>query len=293
MKLKFIKFIYKHPFNSGHKLNGIVQYLKWQIICRLNEHPIIYPFTENSKLLMWKGLSGADGNYYCGLVEFDDMGFLLHFLTSDDLFIDIGANIGAYTILASAEIKSKSISIEPIPNTFKTFAKNILINQLQDKVTALNIGLGSSEGVLKFTKSLDTVNHVATEGEKDTVDIKVHTLDSIVSEQHPSLIKIDVEGFETEVLNGAENTLANKDLKAIIIELNGSGDRYGYDENKIHQKLIKFGFKPFSYNPKLRKLKQISTFGSHNTIYIRDEQFVKDRIESSRKVKIGSRQQSI
>lgn len=293
MTLNFIKYIYKHPFNSKNKLNGLFQYFKWQIICRLNEHPIIYPYTENSKLLMWKGLSGADSNFYCGLVEFDDMGFLLHFLRPEDLFVDIGANIGSYTILASGEKKAKSISIEPIPSTFKNLTDNILINQLQDKVTPLNIGLGSSKGTLKFTKHLDSVNHVATEDEKGTVDVKVDTLDSIISDQNPALLKIDVEGFETEVLNGAKKTLNTKELKAVIIELNGSGDRYGYDENKIYQKFIEHGFKAFTYNPILRELKEISTYGNHNTIFIRDEQFVKNRIENSRKIKIGSRQQCI
>lgn len=292
MKLNFIKFIYKHPFNSENKLNGLFQYFKWQIICRLNKHPIIYPYTENSKLIMWKGLSGADINFYCGLAEFYDMGFLLHFLRSDDLFIDIGANIGSYTILASGEKKSKSISIEPIPTTFKNLTDNSLINHLQDKITALNIGIGSSKGILKFTKSLDTVNHVATEDEKETIDVKVNTLDSIISDQNPTLLKIDVEGFETEVLEGAKNTLNKKELKAIIIELNGSGERYGYDEDRIYQKLIEHGFKRFIYNPVLRELKEISTYGSHN-IFIRDEQFVKNRIENSRKIKIGSRQQCI
>jgi len=293
MKLSFIKFIYTHPFNSKNRLNGLFQYFKWQIICRLINYPIIYPYTENSKLLMWKGLSGADANFYCGLVEFDDMTLLLHFLRPDDLFIDIGANIGAYTILASGEIGSKSISIEPIPKTFKILTDNILINHLQSKVSALNIGLGSSKGLLKFTKSFDTVNHVVIDDEKDTIDVEVNTLDNIISDQNPSLIKIDVEGFETEVLNGAKKTLDNSDLKAIIIELNGSGKRYGYDENKIHQKLIELKFKPFSYDPKNRELKKISSYGTHNTIYIRDEQFVRNRLKSSRGIKIGYRQQSI
>ena len=46
-----------------------------------------------------------------------------------------------------------------------------------------------------------------------------------MNEQCPSLIKIDVEGYENEVINGAEKTLENQSLKAIIIELNGSGSR--------------------------------------------------------------------
>jgi len=289
-----LKFIYNHPFNSENKIGGILKFFKWQINCRLNPYPILYPYTENSKFIIWKGLTGATGNLYCGLMEYDDMAFLLHFLRPNDLFIDIGANVGAYTILASSEINAKTIAIEPVPSTFRNLIDNISINQMQEKVKALNIGLGSRNGKLQFTKSFDTVNHVATENETDTIEVDISTLDSILlTETTPALLKIDVEGFETEVLNGAEKTLADKTLKAIIIELNGSGQRYGYDEIQIHKKLIEFGFKPFNYTPKSRQLKEIETFGIHNTIYLRDKEFVEGRIETSRQIKIGSTQQCI
>src|SRR5690606_35151161 len=93
-------YIYNHPFNENNKINGILRFIKWQVNCKINPYPIIYPYTEHSKIIMWKGLTGATGNLYCGLMEYDDMAFLLHFLRSTDLFIDIGANVGSYTILA-------------------------------------------------------------------------------------------------------------------------------------------------------------------------------------------------
>lgn len=291
--IDILKYIYNHPFNSDNKISVILNFFKWQINCRLNPYPIVYPFTENSKFIVWKGLTGFTGNLYCGLHEYNDMGFLLHFLRPDDLFIDIGANVGAYTILASAEIKSKTIAIEPIPSTFINLKSNIFINQIQDRVNILNIGLGSKKKKLYFTKSFDTLNHVATEKEKDTIEVEVSTLDQILIENTPSLIKIEVEGFETEVLLGAEETLGNDKLKAIIIELNGSGNRYGYDENLVHENLIQKGFRPFDYNPKKKKLTRIESFGNQNTIYIKDIDFVENRISESRKIRIGSTKQYI
>ena len=118
-----LKFIYSHPFNSENKLNGVLNFFKWQINCLLNSYPIIYQYTENAKLIVRKGLTGATGNLYCGLMEFNDMAFLLHFLKRTDLFIDISANIGAYTLLASSEIKANTISIEPLEDTFKILIK--------------------------------------------------------------------------------------------------------------------------------------------------------------------------
>ena len=110
------------------------------------------------------------------------MAFLLHFLRPSDLFIDIGANVGSYTILASSEINAKTIAIEPVPSMFENLIDNISINKMQEKVKALNIGLGSKNGKLHFTKSLDTVNHVVTENDSDsdTIEVNVSTLDSML-----------------------------------------------------------------------------------------------------------------
>jgi FkbM family methyltransferase len=288
MILRVLKTIYNHPFNKDNKLQGVFNFLKWQINCRLNPFPILYQFTENTRLIVKKGLTGATGNLYNGLTEYEDMAFLLHFLREDDVFFDIGANVGVFTILASGEVGANSVTAEPVPQTFKILSDNIKINNLNDRVTLLNIGLGNDTGIIKFTRSLDTVNHVATENEKDTIDVPVKKLDEI-SPLVPILIKIDVEGYETEVLKGAKSILSSPLLKAIIIELNGNGKRYGFDERLIHEDLLRLGFRPAKYNPDNRSLIFMENFGSHNTIYIRDEAFAKERLSNARKVKVSNR----
>ena len=288
MIINLIKSILTHPLNSRNKLKALLRFIRWQFSVRINPFPIVYPFTENSKLLIKKGMTGATGNLYCGLHEFYDMGFLLHFLREDDVFIDVGANVGSYTILASAEVGAKTISIEPVPSTFHCLKNNIALNDIADLVVSHNIGLAGSKGLLKFTGSLDTVNHVATTDDKYMIEVQVDTLDSIAKDCDPVLIKIDVEGYETEVLKGACNTLSKKSLKALIIELNGSGERYGYDDNDIHKKLVDSGFSPFKYDPFSRALSQIKMFGNQNTIYIRDIDLVKKRVSEARKIKINN-----
>jgi FkbM family methyltransferase len=255
-----------------------------------NPYPIIFPYAEKTKLIISRGMHGATGNLYCGLDEFEDMAFVLHFLRKDDLFIDIGANIGSYTLLASNEVGAETIAIEPIPETYNKLEANIWLNNLENKVKTFNIGLGGEKGVLKFTRALDTVNHVATENETDTIDVQTEKFDDIINFQKPTLIKIDVEGFETEVLNGMANALINPYLKGIIIELNDSGKRYGYKEEEIHKKLMSHNFKPFLYSPFERKLVKTGSFGRVNTIYIKDIEFVYERVSSAKKFKILDQQ---
>jgi len=287
MIINLIKSLITHPLNSSNKLKAILRFVRWQLSVRINQFPIVYPFTENSKLLIKKSMTGATGNLYCGLHEFYDMGFLLHLLRDDDVFVDVGANIGSYTILASAEIGAKTISIEPVLSTFCFLKDNIALNNIGDLVEAHNIGLAGTKGSIKFTGTLDTVNHVATNDDKDVIEVQIDTLDNIVNERNPCLIKIDVEGYEYEVLKGASETLMNPSLKALIVELNSSGKRYGYDDNDVHKKLIDNGFTPFEYNPLSRSLSPVKTFGNQNTIYIRDIDFVTHRVSEARKIKVN------
>jgi FkbM family methyltransferase len=282
-----LRYIAKHPLNRDNEIAALFRFLKWQLSKRLNPYPIIYNFTQSSKLIVEWGMTGATGNLYCGLHEFNDMGFALHFLRSEDRFIDIGANIGSYTVLAAAHVGAFTTAIEPVPNAYRHLVNNVLINNVMHKVNTLNLALGSSKGFLNFTSSLDTVNHVATKDEKDTIQVNVAVLDELLKKDNiPTLLKIDVEGYETEVIKGATETLSKSELKAIIIELNGSGKRYGYDESKIHETLSKAGFKACSYNPFDRRLSETETFDGHNTIYVRDMYFVKNRLLNADKVKI-------
>jgi FkbM family methyltransferase len=279
--------ISNHPLNKKNKLKAVLRFITWQINCILNPYPIVYLFTDKSKLIIQKGMTGATGNLYCGLHEYQDMFFLLHFLRRDDLFVDIGANIGSYSVLASAHVETLCISIEPVPSTYIHLINNIQINNIQSRVKPLNIALGSKEGVVNFTKNYDTTNHVATINDKDTITVNISLLDTILQNSIPILLKIDVEGFETEVLNGAPNTLTNNALKAIIIELNGSGTRYDYDESSIHEKLIELGFNPYIYDPMKRELVKIPVFGyGDNTLYIRDITFVSERLKNAEKINI-------
>lgn len=285
-----LKFVLNHPLNQNRKLAAFWVLVKWFINVKINPYPVIVPYAERSHFIMHKGLTGATGNLFCGLHEFQDMAFLLHFLRPDDKFVDIGANVGSYTILGASEIEAQTTSFEPIPDTFKILESNILINRINDRVTALNIGLGATKGTLEFTKSQGPVNHVATENEKDTISVPVEVFDNIINIDHPTLIKIDVEGFETEVLKGMSMALANDNLKAIIIELNGSGKRYGYDDAQIHKKLLSNGFNPFRYDPFNRKLYQLENHGSENTIYIKDLMFIQNRISTAKKIRIHNRE---
>ena len=125
------------------------------------------------------------------------------------------------------------------------------------------------------------------ENSSEAIVVQSIKVDELVKE-NVVLMKIDVEGFETEVLNGMQNTLEDYELKGVVIELNGSGNRYGYDEKRIHQKLLGLGFNAYQYDPFERQLKLVTDFGKHNTIYLRDPDFIKKRISVAEKITVFS-----
>jgi FkbM family methyltransferase len=253
---------------------------------------VLYSFVEDSVLLIEKGMTGATGNIYTGLLEFADMAFVLHVLRSEDTFGDVGANVGVYTILAAKNAGARVFSVEPIPSTVQKLKRNVDLNEVAARVVILPYvaGDGSGPGVVRFTQTMDTVNHVIRHGEqidwKDTLEVPVKTLDELLAGNIPSVIKIDVEGFEWPALTGAKGMLGSDDLKALIIELNGSGAAYGYSDQQIHELLLSHRFSPYAYDPFSRRLQQLSSFGNENTIYIKDSGWVTNRVQTARKFNI-------
>jgi len=278
--LHILRFITRHPLTKGRPIEAFLRFCIWQIQSRLSQTPVVKPFAGNTQLWMRRGWAGVTGNLYTGLHEYEDMAFLLHFLRKEDVFVDVGANMGSYTVLAAGVCGANTISLEPLPATFERLLENIRLNHLQELVNPLNAAAGESSSELLFTTAEDTTNHIATETDRETISVPVVPLDSIL-EQYPSLIKIDVEGYETAVLRGARQTLQHPNLKALIIELNGSGERYGFDESSIHRKLINLGFQACRYEPATRLLEKISSPGTHNTLYCRDLDYVTQRLQSA------------
>jgi FkbM family methyltransferase len=283
-------FLLNHPLGKKHPVKVLSRFVYWQLQYRLSSSKfIIKTFISPVKFYAAKGLTGITGNIYTGLHEFNDMCFLLHFLTPDDVFFDVGANVGSYTLLASGVRKAKTVAIEPVKSTFDILSDNINLNKLQGVTLLINAAVGATEGELKFSTKEDTTNHVisVTEmGNNNSITVTVITIDSLLNTNMPVLKKIDVEGFETEVLKGMANILNSAPLKAIIIELNGSGERYGFNEKKIHDLLLSKNFNPFNYDPFKRTLTPLSTYSNFNTIYCRDIDFINARLKSAKRVKI-------
>lgn len=268
--LKTLSFITSHPLTRDRPMSAIGRFVRWQIESRLKEE-VEFEWIEGSKLIVRNGMTGATGNIYCGLHEFADMAFLLHFLRQGDLFVDVGANIGSYAVLASAVCGAETIAIEPDPVTMGWLKKNIAANSIGEAVTTVEAAVGREAGEVSFTVGLDTVNQVASARHQNTRKVRVVRLDDLLAGRSPAFIKLDVEGYEAEVIRGASETLKNPSLLAIETESR---------DEEVLSKLRGEGFVEYGYDPFSRRVSECSGQAS-NALFLRGEDVVARRLSSA------------
>lgn len=174
-----------------------------------------------------------------------------------------------------------TIAYEAHPETFTYLTRSILNNKkLMPRIITRNIALGDSEGVVEFStiKNHDDINHVITHDNhnKNIVHVPIKKLDDELTFNKINLIKIDVEGYELQVFNGAKNTLAK--TEAIFFEVyDKNAEMFNYDTKEIINLLSDIGFKIYGINITNKSLKKLdiqSYTGSpqcENMIAVRDE----------------------
>ena len=281
--IRLLRFILQHPLNRSNRLGALTRLFCWQIAARLLRGPIALPFVDGTFLFASKGMSAATGNWYCGLYEVVEMAFALHLLRKDDHFLDIGANIGSYTILAAGGVGARVTSVEPIPQTMANLKRNVDLNGLGDRATCVGKGLSNVVGVLHFSDSLDAMNHILEPGSREVgIQVPVTTVDQLVNDDVPVLIKLDVEGHEVAVLQGAQRVLSDPRLLAAIIETKGNGGRYGCSDDDVAKIMEGYGFERSWYDPFSRTLTAPDAT-QENTIFVRNREEIQRRVKSAQK----------
>ena len=205
----------------------------------------------------------------------DDEDLVKKILRPGDTYVDVGANIGTLALTAAVAVRpnGKVIAIEAHPATYKNLAENIRLNKFEN-IQAINSAAGNSNGSTRFSNvNSDDQNKVVTDDTTgievpvSTLDILAHDVDAI------KLLKIDVEGYEKFVLEGAEKTM----LKTNVI-LFESWDKhfkeFNYSSADVIMLLQQKAFKVYRIVGKL--LEQVSE--NHTSLHCENLLAIKDII---------------
>lgn len=283
-----IKFTLRHRFISSLQdidirgIRKIAYYLPKILIPKPKNSLIIktlYGFKLKIDPIYDNGVE--ESIYYTGTYEKGTLHVLKKILNKGDLFIDVGANIGLMSIYASSLVSDtgRVVAFEPNPTTMEILKSNIEMNDIANIETS-DYAIGNSEQASKIYERRDLnrgcASLIETENEAEIYDIQIIPLSNYFATQECiALIKIDIEGYELEALEGAKDILLGKAPPKLIVECSEMRENtHGFRTDDLYKFLIGLKqyrlFKSKSGKGKVSRLMEIlkqSEMPQHDNIY--------------------------
>ena len=200
-----------NPASRGQRLRTGFRTLRHEVQTRAFRRPTKLPLGERSQIISRPGETNSPLG--CRNPPNWEMVVWRQVLRPGDLFLDVGANIGIYTIMA-CELGAHVIAFEPDAYNAGRIREHLSLNGYTADV--LQQAVADRAGPVQFTEGLDSFNHLATAG--GGVEVQAVALDDVIGDRRVAGIKIDVEGAEHLVLKGAERALAEHRLAVLQIE---------------------------------------------------------------------------
>ncbi len=235
-----IKFVWGHPANEGVRVRALLRAARFQAAGRLLGRRSLARL--GSRSIIWADLhrTAASKVVYANPPDHPEMLVWQQILRPGDLFVDVGANVGSYSVWA-ADLGADVIALEPAEDTFELLVENASLNGYP--IQGIRAAAGSSCGTVQFTTGRDTVNRVHPAGGVETPMV---TIDSIIESRVVAGLKVDVEGYEIEVLRGCERALAEHRIGLIQLEWNSASEEaVGADRRPVAELLGRYGYNLF------------------------------------------------
>jgi len=177
-------------------------------------------------------------------------------------FLDVGANIGLFTVAAGRVVgpAGRVISIEPAPDTMSALEATVRLNGLASFVELHSVAAGSEPGeaALNVGKVCGHSSLYPIDGAAGSVIVRIAPLDAIIGDGPVDLIKIDVEGFELDAIKGLRKTLSANADTSIIVEF--APTHLARSERAIGEwesMLSTYGFKPYAIDEESGSLREV------------------------------------
>ncbi|UFX82739.1 FkbM family methyltransferase [Candidatus Absconditicoccus praedator] len=186
-----------------------------------------------------------------GYIEKGTSLFLVNNIKKGDVFLDIGANLGYYSLIASELVgdEGKVYAFEPVKSNIKSLEENILLNNISN-VSIKKFALGNKNEQLNINIDANNsaVNSIVIKQDKNLSEkISIKRFDDLdIHKENINFVKIDVEGYELEVLKGMKNLLENQDNLNIVMEFSPLFfKQIGETPEKIIEYIYKIGYSTY------------------------------------------------
>lgn len=208
-----LRFIWMHPANRHRRVRQIWHAASFQAKGRLLRRPTITRIGSRSLLLVDLHRTAGSRAVYANPPDWPEMFVWQMRLRPDDLFVDVGANVGIYSVLA-ADIGASVIAVEPNQAAASVLQQNLAMNRANAEVYIA--ALSDRAGTVFFDSESDATGHISSHG----VPVACQTLDELLGDRVAAGVKIDVEGAERLVLEGATRALQEQRLRCVQLEWN-------------------------------------------------------------------------
>lgn len=235
-----VKFTWTHPSNKGSRASALLRLARFQMRGRFLRRPTIARLGKESQV--WANLHRyAALKVVCANPpDHPEMIVWRNSLRSGDLFVDVGANIGSYAIWA-ADLGAEVIALEPAEDTFALLQRNVDLNGYS--IHTIQAAAGAQRGIVRFSVGRDDWNRFDPAGGAKTA---VVTLDSVIGTRAVAGMKVDVEGFEIDVLRGCAQALSERRIGLIQLEWNSTSQGGpGADRKPVADLLDQHGYRLF------------------------------------------------
>ncbi len=249
-------FVWSHPANRGRRLRALARAAGWQLRKRMTRRALDVRVYGGLTLRCYHDSTPASGVIYAaGYPDWAEMSFLSHLLRPGDGFVDVGANIGVYTLLAASRVgrEGRLACFEPGALALLRLRENLSLNGIHNAEVFPAAALHRA-GTVRFDEAGSTTGHVVADAEAAGVEVPCVRLDDVLAGGSRAAGKMDVEGAEPLALRGAERLLAEMNPPVWLLEVNGVLRRYGFTKTHLWGWLAARAWDVCVYDPARRLL---------------------------------------
>lgn len=229
--------IWTHPENRGRRVRRLARWIGWQVWERSVRRPWTVPFHGDLRMICHPHDTVTSLVLYYGLYDAEEMRFLLAWLRSGETFVDVGANVGPYSLLSTLAPDVRTLAFEPFSLAQQRFRANIELNGVGHRVHLVPRAVGEGDRSGRLSADRWATNElVGDRYDGATEEVEIVSLDSYDAASplgQVGLMKVDVEGHELAVLRGAARVV-RRDRPALIVELNDVSALRNWAETTVY-----------------------------------------------------------